>query len=209
MTLELILLIIGALLVLLAIVGGIRLTENSSAIYVLIGMGVVGIGLISYGGFTYGLLNQMGQMEYVVTGSKLEVEYPVQRVQVISPVNEERVRCRVLTMGVYPENHDKDIWVLLRPSDNMYYPQSDHTNTSFKRNGEWQVITRFGGSQDELYDLIVYEADEAASQFFSDTIDEWKENLFFPGLTDEEIPATAVEVDRITLFLAENCRGVF
>lgn len=209
MSLELILLIIGAILVLLSILGGIKLSSNTSTTYVLVSLGVIGISLISYGGFTYGLLNQMGHMEYVVTGAKLEVEYPVQRVQVISPVENERVGCRVLTMGVYPEGHEKDIWVLLRPSDDMFYPQSDHTNTSFKRNGEWQVITRFGGSQDELYDLFVFEADEAASQFFSDTIDEWKSNLFYPGLTDEELPATAVEVDHIKVFLAENCRGVF
>ncbi|TVQ14825.1 MAG: hypothetical protein EA364_03455 [Balneolaceae bacterium] len=172
-------------------------------------MGVIGISLISYGGFTYGLLNQMGQMEHVVTASKLKVEYPVQRVQVISPVENERVRCRVLTMGVYPEGHEKDIWVLLRPSDDFYYPQSDHTNTSFKRNGEWQVITRFGGSKDEHFDIIVYETDAAASRFFTSTIEEWKSNLFYPGLTDDEIPESANEVDRITVSLQEDCRGVF
>ena len=209
MTFEIILLLIGVLFVLLAILGGIKFSPNSSGVFILVALGVIGIGLISYGGFTWGLLNQMGQMEHVATAGKLEVEYPVERVQVISPVENERVRCRVLTMGVYPEGHEKDIWVLLLPSDGMYYPQSDHTNTSFKRNGEWQVITRFGGSKDELYDIIVYETDAAASQFFSSTIEEWKSNLFYPGLTDDEIPETANEVDRITVSLAEDCRGVF
>ena len=47
----------------------------------------------------------------------------------------------------------KDIWVLLKPSNNKYYPQSDHTNTSYKRDGEWQVITRFGGDKGESYDF--------------------------------------------------------
>lgn len=61
-------------------------------------------------------------------------------------------------MGVYPETHDKGIWVLLKPSDERYYLQSDHTNTSYKRNEEWQVITRFGGYQGEAYDYaIIYE----------------------------------------------------
>ena len=209
MSFELLLLLIGIVLVLLSILGGIKLNLKSAGIFWIVTMGVIGISLVSYGGFTWGLLNQMGHMEHVSKGTVLEVEHPVQRVQVISPVENESVRCRVLTMGVYPEGHEKDIWVLLRPSDNMYYPQSDHTNTSFKRNGEWQVITRFGGSKDEDYDLIVFEADETASDFFTATIEEWKSNLFYPGLTDDEIPESAKEVDRITVSLKEDCRGVF
>ncbi len=206
---EIILIIIGFLLVVVAILFGVRSNPGSSKTWLLVTLGIFGVGLVSYGGFTYGLLNQMGHMENVATASQLEVEYPVQRVQVISPINDEKVRCRVLTKGVYPEGHDKDIWVLLLPSDDRYYPQSDHTNTSFKRNGEWQVITRFGGSQDESYDLIVYEADDATSEFFSATIDAWKAQLEFPGLELDEIPDGATEVDRITVSLLENCRGVF
>ncbi|TVP99980.1 MAG: hypothetical protein EA359_16475 [Balneolaceae bacterium] len=209
MSIELIILFTGIVLVSLAIIGGIMLNNQTKGVFVIVTMGVIGIGLISYGGFTYGMLNQMGQMEYYATASKLDVEYPIQRVQVISPVENDRVQCRILTMGVYPEGHEKDIWVLLMPTDNMYYPQSDHTNTSFKRNGEWQVITRFGGSEDEPYELIVYETDEFASDFFTAIIEEWQRNLFYPGLTEEEIPETAIEVDRITISLAENCRGVF
>lgn len=209
MTSEMLLLLVGVFLVILSIVVGIKIRSDSSGVYLVVAIGVLGIGLVSYGGFTYGLLNQMGQMEYVSTASKLEVTYPVERVQVISPLEGERIPCRVLTMGVYPQGHEKDIWVLLLPSDNMYYPQSDHTNTSFKRNGEWQVITRFGGSKDELYDIIVYEADAAASEFFTATIEEWKNNLYYPGLTLDELPKSASEVDRITVSLRENCRGVF
>jgi hypothetical protein len=112
-------------------------------------------------------------------------------------------------MGVYPEAHEEDIWVLLRPTDDKYYPQSDHTNTSYKRDGEWQVITRFGGDEGEPYDLIVYEADASASQFFSETIENWKEVEFYPGLELAEIPESAREVDRIVVFLEDSCRGVF
>lgn len=95
------------------------------------------------------------------------------------------------------------------PSDELYYPQSDHTNTSFKRNGEFQVITRFGGDALENYDIIVYETNENASAFFTQTIEEWKAALEYPGLTEDQIPAGAIEVDRITVSLIENCRGVF
>ncbi|MFO7846852.1 MAG: hypothetical protein R6V27_09845, partial [Balneolaceae bacterium] len=104
---------------------------------------------------------------------------------------------------------EKDIWVLLMPSDGFYYPQSDQTNTSYKRDGGWQVITRFGGDLGENYDIIAYEADSTASEFFSSTIQEWKDELFFPGLELEEIPDGAEEVDRITVSLQKNCRGVF
>lgn len=212
MTLELIIIGIGVLLILVAILGSInsKKTEStSSAALLMVTLGFVGISLIIYGGYSYGNVNMQGQIEQVVTQTKLEVEYPVQRVQLISPIEGESVQCRILSMGVYPEGHEKDIWVLLKPSDEYYYPQSDHTNTSFKRKGEWQVITRFGGSQDEEYELIVYETDAAASEFFTQTIEEWKARLEYPGLTDLELPEGATELERVTVKLAENCRGVF
>jgi len=150
-----------------------------------------------------------GQIEQVAMGNKLSIEYPVNNVQVISPVEGDSVKCRILTMGVYPDSHAKDIWVLLKPSDNKYYPQSDHTNTSYKRNGEWQVITRFGGDKGESYDIIIYETDSLASQYFSATIQNWKEALSYPGLELEALPKGAIEIDRIVVSLKDNCRGVF
>ena len=96
-------------------------------------------------------------MEQISIGKKLNISGPVNAVKVIvSPIDKDSVDCRILTMGVYPESHEKDIWVLIRPTDDRYYPQSDHTNTSYKRDGEWQVVTRFGGDKGEAYDLIIY-----------------------------------------------------
>ena len=117
-------------------------------------------------------------------------------VKVVSPIDKDSVDCRILTMGVYPEAHNKDIWVVIRPTDDKYYPQSDHTNTSYKRDGEWQVVTRFGGDLGEAYDLIIYEADSTASSFFSSTIEKWKEAEEYPGLKLEEIPTGAIEVEQ-------------
>ncbi len=212
MTLEIIIVIAGLVLVVPAIVGLLKSEPRGwglSSPTILIVMAVFGVGLLLYGGFAYGVVSQRGQLEVPATAGKLQVDHPVQRVQITSPLDGEAVPCRVLTMGVYPEGHEEDIWVLLRPTDNMLYPQSDHTNTSFKRNGEWQVITRYGGSLHEPYEVIVFEADAEASAFFTATLEEWKAALFFPGLTDAEMPAGAREVDRISVTLAENCRGVF
>ena len=148
-------------------------------------------------------------MEQVSRGNKLEIEGPVDSVKVISPVEGDSVDCRILSMGVYPKGHEKDIWVVLKPSDEKYYPQSDHTNTSYKRDGEWQVVTRFGGDLEEKYELIVYETDASASQFFSTTIQDWKNQESYPGLEDADMPEGAIEVDRINVYLGKNCRGVF
>lgn len=209
---DIIVLALGAIAILIAILGSIKSNEASGTIIganTRIALGVFGILLLMYGGYSFGTLNVKGQVEQFERGNVMQVNYPVERVQVISPLDGDSVMCRILTMGVYPEGHEKDIWVLLRPSDNFFYPQSDHTNTSYKRNGEWQVITRFGGDEGESYDLFVYEADAEASRFFSDTIQQWKDDLSYPGLTIEEIPDGAVEVDRITVSLKDNCRGVF
>jgi len=98
---------------------------------------------------------------------------------------------------------------MIRPTDDRYYPQSDHTNTSYKRGGEWQVVTRFGGDMGEAYDLIIYEADSTASSFFSSTIAKWKEADDYTGLKLEEIPTGAKEVERLKVYSSKNCRGVF
>lgn len=179
--------------------------KNASLSVILASIGVV---LLIYGGFSYGSMSPLPINETFDTGSKLQVEYPVKKVQVISPIDGDVVNCRILSMGVYPESHDKDIWVLLRPSDEKFYPQSDWTNTSYKENGKWQVVTRFGGDQGEAYDLFVYETDSAASTFFSETITQWKAADAYEGLTEAELPNGAVEIDRIQVTLENNCRGI-
>jgi len=204
MSAEIIITIIGAVLILFAIVVSIKIINMTIKVI----LGVIGLLLIMYGAHTE-FITMPPRIEQVAIGNKLKVKLPVEKVQIISPLEGDSISCRALAMGVYPESHDKDIWVLLKPSDNRYYPQSDYTNTSFKRNGEWQVITRYGGDKGEAYDIIVYEADLAASQFFSATIQSWKNAKSYPGLKVEEIPAGATEVDRIVVTLKENCRGVF
>ncbi len=208
MSAETIIMIIGGVLILLAVVDSISSLDWMSP-KLKIPMGILGFVLLFYGAYSVGTITQPGQIEEVAEGNKLEIDYPVQDVQIISPLAGDSVQCRILTMGIYPDAHKKDIWVLLKPSDGKYYPQSDHTNTSFKRNGEWQVISRFGGDKGESYDIIAYETDTSASQFFSETIQSWKEALSYPGLEPGELPDGATEVDRITVSLIGNCRGVF
>jgi len=208
MSAEIVVTIVGAALILCA-VGDALFRLNLMNPTLRLVLGGSGILLVIFGGYSFGTMYQQVPLEQVAVGNRLQVEVPVRRVQVISPLDGDSVKCRVLTMGVYPEGHDEDIWVLLRPTDDKYYPQSDHTNTSYKRDGEWQVITRFGGDKGEPYDLIVYEADASASQFFSATIENWKEMNSYPGLELADIPKTAREVDRIVVFLEDSCRGVF
>jgi len=208
MTAESIIIIIGGVLLLLSLADSLSVLKLIN-LKLRIPLGISGLLLLIYGGYAYGAVNLQGRIEQPMVGNKLQINSPIDRVQVISPLDGDSVKCRVLTMGVYPENNQNDIWVLLRPTDNRYYPQSDHTNTSYKRNQEWQVITRFGGSEGEIYELNVYETDAEASAFFSATIEEWKKALSYPGLKAEELPKGAVLVDRISVALEGNCRGVF
>jgi len=212
MSVEITITLAGFLLTLIAVIGNIKTKGSSSGLLsakLRVALGLIGIFMIMYGGYAFGTFNFQGQMEQFETGNVKEVQYPVENVQIISPVEGDSIECRILTKGVYPESHEKDIWVLLKPSDQFYYPQSDHTNTSYKRNGEWQVITRFGGDQGEDYDIVAYETDAETSRYFSNTMQNWKDALSYPGLSIEEIPDGAVEVDRLTVSLKENCRGVF
>lgn len=172
-------------------------------------IGVIGTVFLFYSGFSYGNIQPIAHLETFDSGNKLEVPKKVDKVEVLSPVEGDAVKCRILTSGVYPEGHDKDIWVLLKPSDKKYYPQSDYTNTSFKLNGEWQVVTRFGGDEGEDFELFVFEADKEASAFFSQTIENWKTSNEYIGLEEAEIPNGAKQINKINVVLKTDCRGVF
>lgn len=190
----------------LCILFGLLYSKNST---LRVAVGLLGAVLLIYGGYTYGNIQPVAQIETFDKGNTIEISYPIEKVQVLSPVKGDSVKCRILTTGVYPEGHNKDIWVLLMPSDEKFYPQSDYTNTSFKLNGEWQVVTRFGGDKGEEFELIVYETDETSSQFFSETIEKWKTDNDYVGLTSDQIPAGAIEIQRISVALQGDCRGVF
>ena len=211
MSTKLVIISIGVLLTLIAILGSKKRNSGESFINTKIGipMGIIGVLIMIYGSYSSGLVNYNSQIEQVSIGKKLKISGPVNAVKVVSPIDKDSVDCRILTMGVYPEGHNKDIWVLIRPTDDKYYPQSDHTNTSYKRDGEWQVVTRFGGDKGEAYDLIIYEADSTASSFFSSTIEKWKEAEEYPGLLLEELPSGAKEIERLKIYSRKNCRGVF
>ena len=211
MSTEIVIILIGVLLTLIAVLGIKKRNSGRSLLNIKLGvlMGIIGVFMMIYGSYSSGLVNYNSQIEQVSIGKKLKINGQVNAVKVISPIDKDSVDCRILTMGVYPESHNKDIWVVIRPTDAKYYPQSDHTNTSYKRDGEWQVVTRFGGDKGEAYDLIIYEADSTASSYFSSTIEKWKESEEYPGLILEEMPAGAKEVERLEVYSRKNCRGVF
>ena len=212
MSAQLLIILVGVVLIGLSVVSSLGKKGASTQLMnprVSIPLGILGVLMIIFASYTADVGYVSSQMEQVTRGNRLEIEGPVTSVKVISPVEGDYVDCRILSMGVYPRGHQKDVWVVLRPSDDRYYPQSDHTNTSYKRDGEWQVVTRFGGDLEEKYELIVYETDASASQFFSTTIQDWKNQESYPGLEDADMPAGATEVDRINVYLGKNCRGVF
>ena len=212
MSAQLLIILVGVVLIGLSVVSSLGKKGASTQLMnprVSIPLGILGVLMIIFASYTADVGYVSSQMEQITRGNRLEIEGPVTSVKVISPVEGDYVDCRILSMGVYPRGHQQDVWVVLRPSDDRYYPQSDHTNTSYKRDGEWQVVTRFGGDLEEKYELIVYETDASASQFFSTTIQDWKDQESYPGLKDTEIPLGATEVDRINIYLGKNCRGVF
>ena len=212
MSAQLLVIVVGIVLIGVTVLSSLGKKDSGTQLInpkVGIPLAILGVLMIIYGSYTSDVLYVSSQMEQITRGNKVEIKGPVTAVKIISPVESDSVDCRILSMGVYPEGHEKDIWVVLKPSDEKYYPQSDHTNTSYKRDGEWQVVTRFGGDLDEKYELIVYETDASASRFFSTTIQDWKNQESYPGLEDADMPQGATEVDRINVYLGKNCRGVF
>ena len=216
MSAKIIILIIGVLFILIALLA----SKKSSSGKLVIPLGILGVLMMIYGSYSSDFVNYNTQIEQVSTGNKLKISGPVNSVKVVSPVDKDSVDCRILTMGVYPESNENDIWVLIRPTDDRYYPQSNHKLHLYRlRNVSQLAILHLFckrcwcdlivGNNGEAYDLIIYEANSEASSFFSNTIAKWKEEENYPGLQLEEIPTGAKEVDRIKIYARKNCRGVF
>ena len=103
MSIEVILTIVGFLLILIAVIGNIASDKSSSGLLsskVKVTIGLIGVTLVIYGGYAFGTFNYRGQMEKIETGNVKEVQYPVENVQIISPVEGDSVECRILTKGV-------------------------------------------------------------------------------------------------------------
>ena len=89
MSAEIVIILIGVVLLFIAIGDSINIKDSSLGLInpnLRIPMGVMGLLLLIYGGYSYGSINLQGQIEQVVVGNKLEVESTVNKIQVLSPV---------------------------------------------------------------------------------------------------------------------------
>ena len=95
-----------------------------------------------------------------------------------------------------------DIWVLVRPDNGLYYPQStdacagEHTT---RLHGRWQVPAVFGEAGDggARFEVVVVTADAKASAFLADTVSQWCRQQDYPGLAS--LPGGAAVVSRTSV----------
>jgi hypothetical protein len=96
MSAEIVILLIGAVLLLLAIGDSIQINDSSLGLMdakLKIPLGVLGLILIIYGGASVGTVTMPGHIEQVAEGNELEVNFPVEKVQIISPLVSDSVQC--------------------------------------------------------------------------------------------------------------------
>jgi len=105
----------------------------------------------------------------------------------------------ILVAGTYEGiSGGVDIWVLVYPPNMVYYIQSpsacDGAKTA-QAGGNWQVPVYLGGrgGPPECFDIVVVLADQEASQFFSDKVEQMCQSRQFYG-----IPAAQLEQMNIT-----------
>ena len=94
MSAEIVIIIVGAVFILIAIGGSIKIKDSSLDLIntkLRIPLGIIGVILIIYGGYSYGAVNLQGQIEQVEVENKKQIEFPIESVQVISPVDGDSV----------------------------------------------------------------------------------------------------------------------
>ncbi|MEL6918545.1 MAG: hypothetical protein AAFO99_12535, partial [Bacteroidota bacterium] len=116
MSTKIIIIAIGVLLTLIGVLGSKESSSGKRFVSSKLGisLGIIGVLMMIYGSYSSDLVNYNSQLEQVSIGKKLKVSGPVTRIKTISPIDKDSVDCRILTMGVYPESHKKDVWIMIR-----------------------------------------------------------------------------------------------
>ncbi len=99
-----------------------------------------------------------------------------------------------LVTGSYAPASRDDIWLFVRPSNGLYYPQSADPCAgapALKANGLWEAPAVFGeaGDAGKPFDLLAVNADGPTSQSITDTLSTWCRAQNYPGM--EALPSGA------------------
>jgi hypothetical protein len=111
----------------------------------------------------------------------------------------DQVAQTVTLMGEYSPDFSGDLWVLIVPPSELYYPQSPNAckgEATPRVGNRWELRVGFGGAGDEgvPFDIVLVAADPAASREFSGILRQWCETKKFPGLEKDQLPAGAREL---------------
>jgi hypothetical protein len=114
----------------------------------------------------------------------------------------DRVAQTITLIGTYPANLADDLWVLILPPNERYYPQSLNAcnrERTPKINGRWEMRVGFGGPNNvgEPFRIVLTTANAQASQVILDTLSAWCQANNFPGL--EQLPPGLTILEQITV----------
>lgn len=126
-------------------------------------------------------------------------------VSIGAPIDCEKGMSQVIRVGGTYEGDltGKDLWVLVYPTNNQYYPQTldaCRQAPSEASNGIWNTIVHLGGPPQQ-YDLVavITEADSEASQQFKDWLKDGCTTYHYPGYSVNALPDGITEVATITV----------
>jgi hypothetical protein len=111
----------------------------------------------------------------------------------------DEVAQTVTLMGEYPPDFTEDLWVMIVPPSELYYPQSSNAckgEGTPKAGNRWELRVGFGGAGDEgiPFKVVLMAADPAASRELARILRQWCQTNDFPGLEKEQLPAGAREL---------------
>jgi hypothetical protein len=98
---------------------------------------------------------------------------------------------------------EKELWILVYPTDAKYYPQTMNACRQFSVDasaGKWNTVVNFGGPPQQ-YDLVavITEADGLASREFKAWLQGGCATQHFPGYSPNYLPGGLTEMAAITV----------
>jgi hypothetical protein len=104
--------------------------------------------------------------------------------------------------GGYTSQVKEDIWIMVGPFGENLWPQSLDAcagQGTAQVNGFWEVPVSIGGPDNagELFEILVFTAEDQTSRFISETLQTWCQEGNYPGFPRDALPTGLTQHQRI------------
>jgi hypothetical protein len=198
-TRDVVLLLVGAVFMLIGLIGNIKIREiflqisnAGRCIFVVTGVVLLALGVFNDSLFPARVAESGVAAKTPDAGSPAQGRSQSAGIAITQPADGDVVGAEADVSGTYDPAVNDDIWVFVWPekAQSKGWPQTDDARLGLpcaKRDGRWTVHCLFGGPA-QSYRVVVYTATPAASQVITANLRNWYGKNDYMGISRASLP---------------------